>query len=99
MVLVSSLDSAQNFFQPALAGDSQWVLDRLQPARCWTFNFPASAMLEKNKGARFQPAPSQFFDPCTVLVHCQAGSSRSVTAVLAFLIAEKIISSVEGNVR
>lgn len=35
----------------------------------------------------------------TVLVHCQAGSSRSVTAVLAFLIAEKIISSVEGKFR
>ena len=34
----------------------------------------------------------------TVLVHCQAGSSRSVTAVLAFLIAENIISSVKGKV-
>jgi len=31
----------------------------------------------------------------TVLIHCQAGSSRSVTVVLAFLIAEKMISSVE----
>jgi hypothetical protein len=61
MVLDSSLDIAQNFFQPALAGDSLWVLDRLQPARCWIFNFPASALLEKNKGARFQQAPSQLF--------------------------------------
>ncbi len=35
----------------------------------------------------------------TVLIHCQAGSSRSVTVVLAFLIAEKMISSVEGKIR
>jgi hypothetical protein len=62
MVLVSRLNSAQNFFQPALAGDSQWVLERLQPARCWIFSFPASALLEKNLGAQFQPAPSQLFE-------------------------------------
>ena len=35
----------------------------------------------------------------SVLGHCQAVSSRSVTAVLAFLIAENIISSVEGKFR
>ena len=50
MVLVSRLDSAQNFLQPALADDSQWVLTRLQPPRCCIFNFTASALLTKKKG-------------------------------------------------
>lgn len=34
----------------------------------------------------------------SVLVHCQAGSSRSVTALLAFMIAERTVASVEGKV-